>query len=186
MNSIYETPGKLLTDAAIIMLTDEFNQRNIMPIVARIMEYNLMPKELRPEFITLIINSPGGSVHSCFHLIDVMKSSKIPVHTVAQGMVASCGVLTLIAGAKGHRTATHNTSIMSHTWSWGANGNSHDLEAIQKEFAQSTERMIAHYKKCTGKTEKYIKTHLVGHTDAWLTPAEALKHGLIDEIKETY
>jgi len=185
-NIVYEQPGKLLTDAAILMITKDFSQETIMPVVARIMEFNLLPEELRPPFITLIINSPGGSVHSCFHLIDVIKSSKIPVHTIAQGLVASCGVLTLMAGEKGHRSVTHNTSIMSHTWSWGANGTSHDLDAIQKEFAQSTDRMVAHYKKCTGKSEAYIKKHLIGMVDNWMTPEEAVKHGIVDTIKETY
>lgn len=183
---LYERPGQLLTESGILMLTGEFSQSTIMPLVARLMEYNLLPESLRPDFITLIINSPGGSVHSCYHLIDVMKTSKIPVHTVGQGCVASCGVLTLMAGAKGHRSVTHNTSIMSHTWSWGANGNSHDLEAIQKEFEQSSDRMLDHYKKCTRKSETYIKKHLTGSTDAWMTPEEAVKHGIIDKVKETY
>ena len=183
---LYERPGQLLTESGILMITGEFSQETIMPVVGRLMEYNLLPEELRPEYITLIINSPGGSVHSCFHLIDVMKTSKIPVHTVGQGLVASCGVLTLMAGERGHRSVTHNTSIMSHSWRWGANGTSHDLSAVQKEFDMTSERMLSHYKKCTGKSEAYINKHLVGPTDTWMTPEEARTHKIIDNIKETY
>jgi ATP-dependent Clp protease protease subunit len=178
--------GQILEDSAIIMLTDGFEQDTIMPIVAKIMAYNLQPKELQPEYITLVINSPGGSAHSCFHLIDIMKTSKIPVHTIAMGITASCGVLTLMAGAKGHRCVTQNTSILSHTWSWGASGTSFALEAANVEFELSNQRMMAHYRKCTGKSEKYITKHLVGPTDSWLTGEEAVKHGLIDFVKETY
>jgi len=183
---VYEQPGKLLTDNAVLFLTREFNQENIMPLVARIMEYNLLPKDLQPEYITLIINSPGGAVHSAYHLIDVMKTSKIPVHTVGMGMVASCGVLTLMAGAKGHRKVTQNTSVMSHTYSWGSGGKEHELYAIQKEFEMSSDRMLTHYKKCTGKSEKYIRKHLLSPQDEWLTPAEVVKHGIVDVITETY
>jgi ATP-dependent Clp protease protease subunit len=183
---LYERPGQLLTESGILMLTGEFSQQTIMPLVARLMEYNLLPESLRPEFITLIINSPGGAVHSCFHLIDVMKSSKIPIHTVGQGLVASCGVLTLMAGAKGHRSATHNTSIMSHTWSSGTSGSSHDIAAMNKEFEHNTQRMLTHYQKCTGKSASYISKHLTGTVDTWLTPEEALKHNIIDMVKETY
>jgi ATP-dependent Clp protease protease subunit len=183
---VYEQPGKLLTDNAILLLTRGFDQENIMPLVARIMEYNLLPVELQPKYITLVINSPGGSVHSAYHLIDVMKSSKIPVHTVGMGLVASCGVLTLMAGAKGHRKVTQNTSTMSHTYSWGSGGKEHELYAIQKEFELSSERMLSHYKKCTGKSEKYIRKHLLSPQDDWLTPEEVVKHGIADSVTETY
>ncbi len=183
---VYEQPGKLLTDHGILLLTREFNQENIMPLVARIMEYNLLAEELRPEYITLIINSPGGSVHSAYHLIDVMKSSKIPIHTVGMGLIASCGVLTFMAGEKGFRRITPNTSVMSHTYSWGSGGKEHELYAIQKEFEMSSKRMMDHYKKCTGKTEKYIRKHLLSPQDEWLTPEECVQHGLADEIKEIY
>jgi len=185
-STVYETPGKMLTNSGILMLTKEFSQETIMPIVGRIMEYNLMPRELRPEFLTLVINSPGGSVHSCYHLIDVMKSSKIPVHTVGMGLVASCGVLTLMAGAKGHRSVTHNTSTMSHVWSWGSSGNAYALEATQREFELTNKRMMKLYRHCTGKSESYIKKNLLGPHDHWLTPEECLEHGIIDTIKETY
>jgi len=181
---VYEQPGKLLADHGILLLTREFNQTNIMPLVGRIMEYNLLPKNLRPEYITLIINSPGGSVHSAWHLIDVMKTSKIPVHTVGMGCVASCGVLTLMAGTK--RSMTQNTSVMSHTYSWGSGGKEHELYAIQKEFEMSSQRMLDHYRKCTGKSEKYIRKHLLSPQDEWLTPEECIKHGIVDSISETY
>jgi len=55
---VYERPGELLTNNGILLLTKEFNQENIMPLVARIMEWNLLPEKLRPAFITLVINSP--------------------------------------------------------------------------------------------------------------------------------
>lgn len=185
-NIVYERPGELLTNSGILLLTKEFSQETIMPLVARIMEYNLLPEGMRPKYITLIINSPGGSVHSAFHLIDVIKSSKIPVHTVGMGLVASCGVLTLMAGAKGHRKITSNTSVMSHTYSWGSNGKEHELYAIQKEFEMSSKRMLDHYKKCTGKSEKYIRKHLLSPQDEWLTPEECVEYGIVDTVSTVY
>lgn len=183
---VYDQPGKLLTENGILLLTKEFSQENIMPLVARIMEYNLLPKDLAPKYLTLIINSPGGSVHSAFHLIDVMKTSKIPIHTLGMGLIASCGVLTFMAGEKGHRKITQNTSVMSHTYSWGSMGKEHELYAIQKEFELSSKRMLEHYRKCTGKSEKYIRKHLLSPQDEWLTPEECITHGLADAISDTY
>ena len=177
-------PGSYLRENGILMLVDKFDQEKIMPLVAAIYEYNLMPEEIRPDQLTLIINSPGGSVHSAFHLIDAMMMSEIPIVTIGKGLVASCGVLTIMAGDR--RLLTHNTSVMSHQYSWGSRGKEHELQAIVKEFDMASSRMVEHYKKCTKKSETYIRKHLLHPTDEWLTPEECKKHGLIDEIVTTY
>tara|TARA_R110002153_G_scaffold118765_2_gene263562 strand:- start:5026 stop:5655 length:630 start_codon:yes stop_codon:yes gene_type:complete len=177
-------PGSYLRDNGLLMLVDKFDQEKIMPLVAAIYEYNLMPKEIRPEQITLIINSPGGSVHSAFHLIDAMKMSEISIVTIGKGLVASCGVLTIMAGDR--RLLTHNTSVMSHQYAWGSKGKEHELHAMIKEFDLAGDRMVNHYRKCTKKSEKYIRKHLLHPTDEWLTPEECVKHGIVDEIIETY
>ena len=176
--------GHILRENGILMLTKEFNQENIMPLVVQIMEWNMASDKM--DHIKLYINSPGGSVHSAFHLIDVMKQSNIPVHTIAMGLAASCGVLTLMAGVKGHRYITQNTSVMSHQYAWGSRGKEHELYGIVKEFELSSKRMIEHYKKCTGKSEKYIRQYLLPETDQWLNPKEVLKHGIADKIIKTY
>jgi ATP-dependent protease ClpP protease subunit len=46
--------------------------------------------------------------------------------------------------------------------------------------------MLSHYKKCTGKSEKYIRKHLLSPQDEWLTPEEVVKHGIADSVTETY
>ena len=46
--------------------------------------------------------------------------------------------------------------------------------------------MIAHYKKCTGMTEKKIREILLPAEDVWLSAKEAVKHGIADKIKEVY
>jgi ATP-dependent Clp protease protease subunit len=179
-----QAPGSYLREAGVLFLTDKFDQEKIMPLVAQIYEYNFMPEELRPEAITLVINSPGGSVHSAFHLIDAMMMSEIPVNTMGHGLVASCGVLTIMAGKK--RMVTHNTSVMSHQYSWGSQGKEHELQAKFKEFDMAGERMVNHYKKFTKKSERYVRKNLLHATDEWLTPDECLKHNIVDEVINTY
>jgi len=179
-----QAPGSYLRESGILFLTDKFDQEKIMPLVAQIYEYNLMPEELRPDTITLVINSPGGSVHSAFHLIDAMMMSEVPVNTLGHGLVASCGVLTIMAGKR--RMMTHNTSVMSHQYSWGSQGKEHELQAKFKEFDMAGIRMEEHYKKFTKKSVKYIRKHLLHATDEWLTPEECLKHGIVDEVINTY
>ena len=172
--------------SGLIMLSTKFDQENIMPIVQQIIMLNMLPEKEQPEEIKLVINSPGGSVFSAWHLIDVIKQSRIPVSTIAQGLAASCGVVTLMSGVKGKRYVSHNASVMSHTYSWGSVGKEGELYAKIKEYELASGRMIDHYKKCTGKSEKYIRKYLLHPNDEWMSPSEVVSHGIADEVITTY
>lgn len=176
--------GSLLQANGFLFLTNKFDEENILPLVKAIIEYNLMEEDDRPEEITLFINSGGGAVHWCWMLVETMRMSDIPVTTIGQGIVASCGVLTLMAGH--HRVITKNTSVMSHTYAWGSAGKEGELKAITKEFDMASDRMIDHYKKFTKKSETYIRKHLLHPNDEWMSPEECLKHKIIDEVYDAY
>jgi len=160
-------PGQLMWDAGVYYMADGFTYESTAPIVKWIIEKNLLPDSERPEKLVLVINSPGGS-------------------TVGLGLIASCGVLTFMAGTKGHRMITPNTSILSHQYSWGSGGKEHELFARVKEFELSTQRMLDHYKKCTGMSEKVIREVLLPAEDVWLSADEAVKYKIADKIVETY
>lgn len=140
--------------------------------------------EERPEMLNLIITSPGGDLNAAFALIDVMRGSAIPIRTIGLGQIASAGLMIFIAGDKGQRILTPNTSILSHQYSWGAIGKEHELFATIKEFDLTTKRMIAHYKKCTGLKEEQIREVLLPPQDVWLSALEAKKLGLCDDVKD--
>jgi ATP-dependent Clp protease protease subunit len=178
--------GDPLYDNNIHMFMTNFNEDSCAMAIRFILEKNIMPSKFKPKHLTLMINSPGGEVPHAFALIDVMKGSSIPIHTVGLGMIASCGVLTFMAGQKGHRIITPNTSILSHQYSWGSRGKEHELFAVVREFELSTERMMYHYKKCTGLTEKKIREVLLPPQDVWLNAEEAVKYGIADKIKSVY
>ena len=138
----------------------------------------------RPELLNLIICSPGGDLNAAFAVIDVMRGSAIPVRTIGLGQIASAGLMIFIAGEKGKRMLTPNTSILSHQYSWGAFGKEHELFATVKEFDLTTKKMIEHYKKCSGLPEKKIREVLLPPQDMWLSPQEAKKLGLCDDVKD--
>jgi len=167
------------------MFNKKFDAASCGEAMKFILERNLMA-ENKPKEMKMLINSPGGEVNSCFALVDTMKGSSIPVHTYGLGLIASCGLLTFIAGEKGKRYITRNTSILSHQFSWGSSGKEHELFAKVKEFEYSQVRMIDHYKKCTGLSEKEIRKYLLPPEDVWLTAKEAVKYGIADEVVEFY
>ena len=179
-------PGLLMWESGYYYMAENFTAETTKPIISWIIENNLMPDTRRQKELTFIINSPGGEVHSAFALIDTMKGSTIPIKTIGIGMIASCGILTFMAGKKGRRLLTPNTSILSHQYSWGSVGKEHELFARVREFELSTERMISHYKKCTGLSEKKIREILLPPEDVWLSAEEAVKYGIADKVVATY
>ena len=173
-----------LYKSGIFLFMDVVNPDNCKDVIEFILKQNTEKK--RKKKLQLMICSPGGDMASCFALIDIMKGSKIPIHTVGLGMIASCGLLLFITGEKGYRTLTPNTSILSHQFSWGNWGKEHELFAQVKEFELSTKRMLDHYHKCTGLTEKQIREFLLPPEDVWLSAKEAKKLGICDSIKSVY
>ena len=171
-----------LLSAGLFYLDGEFRNEKIIPICKSITALNMLPESQQPEVITLMINSPGGEVASCFQLLDTMKASRIPVSTVAMGLAASCGIVTLLSGARGLRYASSTAMIMSHQFSAGSGGKFHELMASSAHFEVLNSQMVDIYKKHTKKSEAYIKKNLLGPTDVWMDAETALSHGIIDGI----
>jgi ATP-dependent Clp protease protease subunit len=164
------------------LLMEEISLSSAKTLVEWIFEANFA--EERPDLLNLIICSPGGDLNAAFAVIDTMKGSAIPIRTIGLGQIASAGLMIFIAGDKGHRILTPNTSILSHQYSWGAFGKEHELFATVKEFDLTTKKMIQHYKKCSGLSDAKIREVLLPPQDIWLSPLEAKKLGLCDEVKE--
>jgi len=177
-------PGTYMRENGILMLTGKFEMEVIMPLVHQIFEYNMMEPELAPERITLMINSPGGRIDSCLTLVDAMFTSEIPVDTMASGLAASCGIITLMAGA--NRFASKSAQIMSHQYAAGSQGKEHELYGRVKSFEHTSEWMVDHYKHCTGLSEKKIRKELLGPTDVWMSAQEAKGFNIIDQVVDTY
>lgn len=167
---------------AFYLLMEDISLASVKPAIQWILEANF--SEERPELLNLIVCSPGGDLSAAFALIDTMRGSAIPIRTIGLGQIASAGLLIFVAGNKGHRILTPNTSILSHQFSWGAFGKEHELFATVKEFDLTTKRMIAHFKKCTGLTDAKIRETLLPPQDIWLGAEESKKLGLCDAVKD--
>lgn len=174
-----------IEDHHYLLFFKEFDPSSAENAIEFIISRNLMRKG-RPPHMKMLINSPGGEVGSAFSIIDTMKGSKIPIYTYGLGEIASCGLMTFIAGERGHRYITRNTAILSHQYSWGSWGKEHELMARVKEFNNTHARIVEHYKRCTGLTEAQIKKYLLPAEDVWLTAKEAIKYGIADQIVDFY
>ena len=136
--------------------------------------------------ILLVINSPGGSVHSGFAIWDQITMIDAPVYTLISGLAASMGSILSLSGVKGKRFATPFSRIMIHQplISGVIQGQATDLEIQAKEIIKTREQLIDLYVQQTGQERKRIEKAL--DRDTWLSAQEAKDFGLIDHIVSSY
>ena len=170
-----------LGDHGMMVLMGGIDTDSVKPVIEWILYENFVKKKKLKELL-LMICSEGGDLEPAFALIDVIKSSRIPVKTVGLGQIASCGLLIFLAGTRGRRILTPNTIVLSHQFSWGSAGKVHELFATVKEFELTQQRMIRHYQETTGLDEETIKQVLLPPQDIYLSAEEALSHNICDAI----
>jgi len=175
--------SKLLNDNGIYVFMNEVNHESIKPVIEWILVENHVVKKKKKELL-LMVCSEGGDLQTAFALIDVMAASDIPVKTIGLGQIASAGLCVFIAGAKGRRVLTPNTSILSHQYTWGSDGKAHELFAQVKEYELTFQRMLELYRNATGLDDDAIRKYLLPPQDVWLSSAEALDLGICDYVSD--
>jgi len=136
--------------------------------------------------ITLIINSPGGSVDAGFAVWDQIKMISSPVTTVVTGLAASMGSILSLCAPRGKRLATPNARILIHQPSihGGVRGQASDLEIHAREILKMRARIIELYVEASGKDRETIAAAI--ERDTWLSADEAKEFGLIDRVITNY
>ena len=132
--------------------------------------------------ISLYINSPGGSFTAMTAIYDTMNYIKPPVETICLGMAASAAAILLAAGAKGHRLALPNSTILIHQPSMGqaSYGQGSDIEIQANEILRIRTLMEKMLSDATGQSMEQISRDV--ERDKYLTAAQAKEYGLIDDI----
>ncbi len=161
----------------IIFLTGQVNDEVASLICAQLL---FLEAENAKKEISFYINSPGGVVTSGLAILDTMNYIKCPVSTVVMGQAASMGSLLLCCGAKGRRFALPNARVMIHQPSGGFQGQATDIEIHAKEILAIKARLNQIYVEQTGQSLETIERAM--ERDNFMTPEEAKKFGLIDEV----
>jgi ATP-dependent Clp protease, protease subunit len=133
------------------------------------------------EDITLYVNSPGGIITGMFALYDSIQLLQSKVNTRCLGLAASAAAFLLCTGT-GTRSATENARIMIHQPLGGARGTAKDIEIQAKNIVWMRERINEIMAARTGKSVAQVA--LDTDRDYWMTAAEAVEYGLIDEVVE--
>ncbi|ORX37243.1 ATP-dependent Clp protease proteolytic subunit [Kockovaella imperatae] len=140
--------------------------------------------------IKLYINSPGGSVTAGLAVYDTMQYISAPVHTFCLGLAASFGSILLMAGAKGHRYALKNSSVMIHQPLGGSTGQATDVALHAKEILRVRDQLTKLYAQhCTrtGETESSAIERFTKalERDYYMIPEEAKNFGLVDHVVDS-
>jgi ATP-dependent Clp protease protease subunit len=130
--------------------------------------------------IQLYINSPGGSVYAGLGIYDTMQLVTSDVATICTGMAASMASILLTAGEKGKRSALPHSRVMIHQPMGGAEGQASDIEITAKQIVKLKQELYEIIANHSGKSIEQI--YADADRDYWMTSAEALEYGMIDEI----
>lgn len=139
-----------------------------------------LPKEER--VLTILINSPGGSVTDGLAIYDTINSLSCHVRTICVGLAASMGAFLLSAGSRGMRLALPNSEILIHQPLGGAKGQASDIIIAAKHIERTRGRLNSILAMNTGKSLKQIARDT--DRDNTMTAQEALKYGIIDAVLE--
>ena len=163
----------------IVFLGREVDDEIANVIVAQLL---FLEAEDPDKDISLYINSPGGVAYAGMAIYDAMQYVKPDIATTCVGMAMSMGSIILAGGANGKRSALPNSKIMIHQGSAGFQGTPADIEIQAREVLDLKRRMEGILSRHTGQPED--KVHQDMDRDYYMTAAEALDYGIIDNVIE--
>lgn len=135
--------------------------------------------------VPVIIDSYGGYVYSLMAMIDIIRSSRVPVATVIQGKAMSCGAVLFTCGTDGYRFIGPNATLMIHdVSSWEPRQKSEEIQVSAKETDRLNRKLYAIMdQNCGHKAgHSWDLVQRRGRTDWYLTPKQAVAHGYASKV----
>ncbi len=168
----------LFTQNRIIFLDSAINDTVAGDVIRKL----LYLASVSSEDITLVINSPGGSVTAGMAIYDTIRGLKCDVSTVCMGMAASMGAFLLAAGTKGKRYCTPHSEVMIHQVMGGAQGQAVDVEIAAHRIVRMKNSLNELLSDFTGQPRERINVDT--DRDYFMNAEEALAYGMVDGIRE--
>lgn len=168
-----------------ILLSDDIKADSVKGIIETIMNINHDDdikeadyKDWERKPIKLFINSFGGSVYDGLSLVDIIKQSKTPIHTISIGSSMSMGFWIYLAGHQ--RFVGEHSTLMFHDisgWTWDKS------EGIKQELNEMLrlQKIICNEITSTSLVKQESLDDYITRKAEWYIPAdEAIKLKLAD------
>lgn len=167
----------LFTQNRIIFLNEAISDTFASDVIRQLLYLSTVSS----EDITLVINSPGGSVTAGLAIYDTIKGLSCDVSTVCLGMAASMSAFLLAAGTKGKRYAMPNSEVMIHQVMGGASGQAVDVQIAAHRIGLTKDNLNNLLANFTGQPLERIQ--LDTDRDYFMSAEEAVEYGMVDGIK---
>ena len=139
-------------------------------------EKDIPKDELKPIYI--LIHCFGGDLEQSNFMCDLIKSSRIPIITVAMGAAMSAGFLIFISGHK--RYAFPHSQLLVHSGSAQLAGTAEQIEEAQKNYKKTLDEMKKYILENTQIDEKTFNSNR--KKDWYLTAEELIKYNVVDGL----
>lgn len=159
-----------------IHLFDEINSVTASNVISQLKALD----DISHQDITLMINSPGGSVADGFAIIDAMGSVRSEIRTVCTGVAASMAAVVLSAGTKGMRLITPMAEVMIHQPLGGIQGQASEISKMCEHITKVKDNIAEFLSAKTGNSKEKLIADM--DRDYWMDANEAIKYGLADKI----
>ncbi len=158
-----------LLNSRVLLLEGEVNDLTCNGLIKSML---VLEHQSAAEPITLIINSPGGSVTAGLAL-------NCPVITVGEGVVASMAAVILACGD--HRQVYRHTQVLIHQLMGGTGmAQQTDIEIVAQHTAAmraELDELLAEHGNLSAQ-----EFHELTERDCWCNAKRALELGLVDEV----
>ena len=146
---------------------------------ALIRQLRYLQREDPGAWVTLYINSPGGSVDSGMALYDVMQAVSCPIRTICVGLAASMAALLFVSGAE-RGMLPHSRLMIHDPLIVQTGGSALKLKAVSDDLMETRQiiaRVIAEH---SGKSMDEVLAKTA--SDSYFRAEEAIEFGLADQI----
>ena len=158
-----------------LLLSDRISQSSVKSMIENIFEINEddrqkeeIYKDWERKPIKLFINSYGGSVYDGLALIDVIKRSKTPVHTICIGSCMSMGLWVWLSGEK--RFVGERATLMFHDLAAFAIDKTEGIKQELNEMLRLQEMLISDVTGCSLIKEAQLRDYIMRKAE-WYIPA---------------
>jgi ATP-dependent Clp protease protease subunit len=118
-------------------------------------------------------------------MLELIRTSPVPVATYVATKAMSCGAVLFSAGTEGHRYIAPNATILVHQVSSAAWGKVEDIVVSADHTVQLNKRLLGILSKNCGHPMDYFHKRLLenGNADLFYDAKLAQKHNLANIIK---
>nr|ACF24505.1 chloroplast ATP-dependent Clp protease proteolytic subunit 3 [Gymnochlora stellata] len=167
----------LMLNKEILFLYGEVNDTIADTIIKNIIYLN---NTTTTKNLTLMINSPGGSVTSGLAMYDSFNLVDMHIGTTCIALAASMGAFLLGSGYKGKRNGFNHCRIMIHQPLGGIVGSFNQIESQANELLYY--KLVLNSYISNFSSQAPVKVMRDCDRDYFMSSREAAKYGIIDNV----